>query len=413
MFKIGLKLWSTNKHYVADAVKLFDQGVYDYIELFAVSGSYDEFIGLWKSLNIPFVVHAAHFYQGMCLSRPEFFTKNMQLATEALKFADDLKAPWVIFHSGVGGEINETARQLQVINDKRLLIENKPKIGLGGESCNGYSPEEMSFLQQEAGVGFCLDIGHAICAANALKVEPINYLREMIALGPKLFHMTDGDKTGYFDQHLHFGEGSYEFNKIFDLLPTSMDVSIECVHDFTDSLQDFSNDALFLKKHFIRKMRDSLTIKHANWKSVGLLFDLANDPLVRQVSHIKKSKITLAEHLFWCEKKIDNPDTLLLLVYIEGDFVGVVRFERDFLAGKKMATISISLHKRFRGLGLGSFILENALNHAKKWGVEIVKASVMEKNIASIKIFMAAGFDFCEKKEVEGNVCKIYQQNLI
>lgn len=411
MFKIGLKLWSINKEYVLDAVKLFEQGVYDYIELSAIPGSYDDFIGIWKSLNIPFVIHAPHFYQGMCLSRSEAYTNNMKLAAEAFKFADDLNSPWVIFHSGVGGEITETARQLYSINDKRILIENKPRIGIGGEMCNGYSPQEISFLQREAGVGFCLDIGHAICAANALNEDKMNFLREMIALKPTLIHMTDGDNAGIADKHLHFVTGSYDFDALFDLLPSSMNISIECVHDYKDSLQDFSQDALFVKKHVIKKTRNSLVIKHASWGDAGLLFELANDPVVRKLSHIQKNKITLAEHLSWCEKKIDRPETLLLLVYIEDDFVGVVRFERNFLSEKKIATISISLHKRFRGLGLGSSILQVALDHAKEWGVEIIEASVMNVNVASKKIFIAAGFDFYEEREIKGQACRIYQYN--
>ena len=258
MFKIGLKLWSTNKLYIPDAIKFFEQGIYNYIELFAVPGSYDEYVSFWKALDIPCVIHAPHFYQGMCLSRPEAFTKNMQLAAEALKFADTLKASWVVFHSGVEGNIEETARQLRVIADPRVLIENKPRIGIGGEMCNGYSPEEIAYLKTEASVGFCLDIGHAICAANSLRKDRLEFLQKMNSLGPKMYHLTDGDWHSELDQHLHFGQGSYDFDMITKILPTNnFMVSIECIHDYQNSLIDFVPDATFLQAILNAKLSEN------------------------------------------------------------------------------------------------------------------------------------------------------------
>lgn len=251
MLKIGLKLWSTNEKYVKPALALYHEGFCDYIELFAVPGSLKNFLPMWKALEVPYLIHAPHYYGGgMCLSQKDAFEKNMELAAETLKFADALKAPHIIFHSGVGGNIEETARQLSYINDPRILVENKPYRGIKGEICNGVSPKEIGFLMASAKVGFCLDIGHALCAANSLKRPHAEFLSEMSALEPTLFHLTDGYKDGEKDVHLHLGTGSFDFDLIRMLLPQTAQVSIECYHDSEDHLDDFKDDSKFLRQLF-------------------------------------------------------------------------------------------------------------------------------------------------------------------
>ena len=249
MFRIGLKLWSTNEAYVADAVRFYENGLYDYIELFVVPGSYEKFSGLWKSLNIPYVIHAPHYSVGMNLSDEKKFDDNMKLAAEAFRYADFLEATTVIFHPGIAGDTQETARQLKMLHDERMVIENKPYYADNGLICNGYAPAEIEHIMQEAQVGFCLDIGHAIYSANAQALNQMAYLKQFIELKPQMFHLTDGDWHGTNDCHDHLGKGSFKLQEILTLLPSDHALSIESVHDFADSLVDFIDDVKFLRLH--------------------------------------------------------------------------------------------------------------------------------------------------------------------
>ena len=43
--------------------------------------------------------------------------------------------------------------------------------------------------------GFCLDFGHAVCAANNFKIEPMEFLIKMNKLSPSMYHLTDGTKV--------------------------------------------------------------------------------------------------------------------------------------------------------------------------------------------------------------------------
>ncbi|MCX6113055.1 MAG: TIM barrel protein [Proteobacteria bacterium] len=248
MHKLGLKLWSTNDYYIKHALSLYDDDLYDYIELYAVPDSYEDFISKWKEIKIPFIIHAPHFLGGLNFSKREYFDKNVNLAGQALKYADALRSKFVIFHPGIGGEIKETARQINLIKDSRIIIENKPYFAVNKKYiCNGSSPEEISFVVNECAVGFCLDIGHCFCSANAKDIDPMLYLQEFLKIGPSVVHISDGHYKGLEDDHLHLGHGNFDLTNILMLVDKISNITIETDKDSKENLEDFRQDAYFLK----------------------------------------------------------------------------------------------------------------------------------------------------------------------
>ena len=253
MYKFGLKLWATNDNYVEPAKKLYDLGLYQYIELFAVPGSYDEFIKHWRNLKIPYVIHAPHYSTGLNFSDKKKLKENINLAGQAFKFADALHADKVIFHPGIDGEIEETVVQLNKINDDRILIENKPYYALIDDLvCVGNSPEEMKFILDNTNVGFCLDLAHGIYSANARNEDCFVYLKDFLKLNPEMFHLADGDSNSVYDQHKNIGDGTFDIQQIFNILPVDFNLTIETKKNFNDSLSDFERDVILLKA-FLKK----------------------------------------------------------------------------------------------------------------------------------------------------------------
>ena len=247
-FKFGLKLWSTNNNYIEEAIKLYKNSTYDYIELYVIPDSYENYIKVWQELNIPFIIHAPHFRDGLNLAEKNKFYKNMELAHEAQHFADKLNANWIIFHPGIDGNIKETASQLKYINDSRILIENKPYYALdNGLICNGTTPEEIEFLIKEVQIGFCLDIGHAICSANAHNIDSSHYIKNFISLKPTMYHLTDGDIQGIYDKHLHIGEGSFDMKFTLSFIQNGSMLTIETLKSSMKNLNDFVGDIRNLK----------------------------------------------------------------------------------------------------------------------------------------------------------------------
>lgn len=255
--KLGLKLWSNNTDsYLKEADKLYKQGIYDYIELYVVPDTL-ETIENWKKLDIPFTLHAPHFAHGVNLAKKENENANFEIFKQVNIFSKELDAKYIVIHGGIDGSVEETIRQLKNIASKipfknsDLLIENKPYQALPnsmkGEFCRGATIEEISKVIEEAGCGFCLDVGHAICSANSLKIEPYKYIQEFNGLNPICYHLSDNSIDTEFDSHMHFGAGSYDLKKIFGIIDTNKNIAIETNKDSKENLDDFVKDVKWLK----------------------------------------------------------------------------------------------------------------------------------------------------------------------
>jgi len=245
--QLGLKLGSINTNYTKDILLFFNEGYFQYIELFTVIGSYNDTIEYWKQFSIPIIIHAPHSFAGMNLSLSEERENNEKKMKEVFQFSDTLKSEIVIFHSGVNGEIDETINQLYPFVDSRCVIENKPMKGLNGEKCIGSTPVEINYITKELKIDFCLDFGHAICAANSIKREPLEFIKEFLLLSPRMYHLTDGDYRSEYDSHLHYGKGTFPIKELVKMIPDVARVTNEAKHDSDIKLDDFKEDFFYVR----------------------------------------------------------------------------------------------------------------------------------------------------------------------
>lgn len=250
MVKLGLKIGSKDTQYTDEILEYYDKGVFQYIELFAIPGTYNDTISYWKQFNIPFGIHAPHSAAGLNLANVANRKVNELKIAESIHFADELKAKYIIFHSGTNGMPNEVVKQLSPFADERFLIENKPIRGLDGSTCVGsiYSDLKLIIDGIGKGTGFCLDFGHAICAARTLKREPMEFINELRNLNPRVYHLTDGDFNSELDSHLHYGTGSFPLKKLLALVPDAGMVTNEAKRNNINTLEEFMSDSEFLKR---------------------------------------------------------------------------------------------------------------------------------------------------------------------
>lgn len=251
MVKRGLKLWSINTGaYRDEAVRLYGKGLFEYIELYVLPDS-SQTLPLWKELAVPFVIHVPHFAHGFNLANSQKAESNHFIYQQSKLFADELNAHWLIFHGGVDGNIEETARQLKSFCEPGAVIENKPLIALpnrmGGERCVGTTPDEINRIKAETGCGFCLDFGHAVCAANAWGKEPYSFIDQFLKIEPTIFHLTDlKDMDSVYDTHLSLGTGQLNIKYLLKQLPEDAFVTFEMDKESSDNLHDFEKDMLWL-----------------------------------------------------------------------------------------------------------------------------------------------------------------------
>jgi len=154
--KLGLKLWSTNSSYLKPALTLYEEGIFDYVELQVVTGKGEDCLEQWKDVPFPLSLHAPHFALGLNFSSKECELKNRDMIKEVNAFRRALNPLYVVFHPGVQGSLEETIRQIKIFRGEFpdlfniALIENKPKIGLKEELCVGASLSDFKTVFSQA-----------------------------------------------------------------------------------------------------------------------------------------------------------------------------------------------------------------------------------------------------------------------
>lgn len=212
----GLKLWSTNTTLIGKAQELIENDYFDYIELtYIPKSNIDPFL----DKEIEYLIHLPTDRHGVNIGNLDDFQENLEIVKKGLKWADQLNARYAILHPGYGN-LQDVMTFLNEIEDERILIENMPVKGLNRESMLGYSRKELSKLKNEK-FGFCLDLNHAIKAAISLNKDYKEFIREFMKLEPQMFHMADGKLNFERDEHLHIGEGAYDWDFLIDIIKNS------------------------------------------------------------------------------------------------------------------------------------------------------------------------------------------------
>lgn len=206
--KIGLKLWSTNSNVLNEAKELIECGLFQYIELMPIPKT-DILPFLDRLYNIPYIIHITTEKHGVNISDKNKEEYNLKTIDNCIEWADKLNAKYLVLHPGFG-LIENAMGFLEKIDDKRILIENMPKVGLNGESMIGYTPKQIKKLIDNK-FGLCLDLNHAIKAAVSLRKSYKEFIKEFLKLKPKMFHISDGKLNNEKDEHLGIGAGDYDF----------------------------------------------------------------------------------------------------------------------------------------------------------------------------------------------------------
>ena len=118
------------------------------------------------------------------------------------------------------------------------------------------------------------------------------------------------------------------------------------------------------------------------------IFEIANDDEVRKFS-FSSDKIPLEDHKRWFGNILNDNSVKFYVLEYENELIGQLRLDFD----EEYPVISISLNKKYRGLGLSKILLAK--------GLELIDGKVIayikKENIRSISFFKSMGF----KKEDE------------
>lgn len=258
MRKFGVKLWSRdfvkNPEFAAQSVAAVKDGHFEYIELFVLPETYDDFYqkiqAEFKGIDV--IIHAPHSVFGLDTGDASRFEKNLADLKASRQYADLLGADIIILHPGFNEEekyLEESIRQFRLIGDKRIAVENLPTYcSSTGKTLHGTSPAQIKRIIAESSCQFCLDFSHAVCAANACGRDVVGDLTAYQQLNPVMYHLCDGNWHGDCDEHRHYGEGDYPLAKLLnDYTAPETFITMETGHGIPSDIKPWIDDIAYLK----------------------------------------------------------------------------------------------------------------------------------------------------------------------
>lgn len=156
----------------------------------------------------------------------------------------------------------------------------------------------------------------------------------------------------------------------------------------------------------------TLRLRAASIADAKLLFDWANDPVVRATAFATED-ISWEDHINWLKKKLRNETSSILIAETKGqDQVGQIRFD---LIGEAHVIVDVHTSAAHRGKAYGSKIIFMGTEFLRKHSnIELISAYVKMGNDRSFKAFMKAGFTDKGTTLINDQRCHhlIYQINL-
>ena len=115
------------------------------------------------------------------------------------------------------------------------------------------------------------------------------------------------------------------------------------------------------------------------------IFEIANDEDVRKNS-FNSQKIKFEDHKKWFKKILKDDFVKFFVLEYGEDIIGQIRFDFD----ERYPVISISLNKKYRGLGLSKYLLSRGIEYLDDF--DKIIAYIKQDNLKSISFFKSMGF---------------------
>lgn len=155
-------------------------------------------------------------------------------------------------------------------------------------------------------------------------------------------------------------------------------------------------DSAKVLKTFISKKGNTITIRYIKWEDLDALYTYTNvlskeDTFVT-LNGEEISKEEQAEHLRKWLKNMESGNGVSIVSICDNNLIAVCGMTRKTKRSAHMAELGISTHKDFRDEGVGTVLMDTAVEEGKRLGVKLIKLTCFENNPRALHLYEKVGF---------------------
>lgn len=152
---------------------------------------------------------------------------------------------------------------------------------------------------------------------------------------------------------------------------------------------------------FISKKGKEITLRYPLSTDVGILLDFAHH-LIDEDAYIKISGVTSRndltheneeKYVLDLLKEISEKQGIHALAFHEDRLIGNAGITKGSVRKEHVGLLGISIHRDFRGEGIGREMMTYLLGEAKKIGLTIIELKVYGPNSQAIHLYKKLGFE--------------------
>lgn len=141
----------------------------------------------------------------------------------------------------------------------------------------------------------------------------------------------------------------------------------------------------------------NLTIREVTINDAEKIVDYMNaislqtNNLLREPNEVK---LSILEEEKFIEKVLKSNHQYMVSVWDEEKLISLTGFHgSDLNRIKHRVSLGISILSEYRGLGLGTYLMEHLCEKAKEFGMKKIELDVRTDNLPAIRIYEKAGFE--------------------
>jgi ribosomal protein S18 acetylase RimI-like enzyme len=149
------------------------------------------------------------------------------------------------------------------------------------------------------------------------------------------------------------------------------------------------------RKTFVTNNGRKVVIRPPKLGDLDGLMEYINSLVDEDVDIVLNKKIAREEEAEWLAKRlisIDKRDVIHVLAEVDGEVVAGAEVERHKHRMNHVGVLGIGIKSPYRGIGIGTIIMEMLIEESKKAGLKVLVLDVFDTNRIARKFYEKIGF---------------------